>query len=340
MARLCYFRPFLVLFFAALIKFSESSLTKDEPQTQRPTGVFMLVEEIKYTLNFTAARAACLSLNITMATLAQMEEAAEVGLQTCKFGWIAEEIAVVPRAISNIKCGQGKTGVVKWMAPLSKLFGVFCFNASALSGQDEAIKTSTASLTALSRTSSPSVRPTTSPLLTKRPITTPPPKKTTSDSAFTPLVKTTGPTGISSSSSPPPKAIITHSPGSPDHRLTSEPADVSLAFSTPHLTSNCCVSSEPELLQSPSSAKFILGALISLCAALLIMTAAAAVWCGKLSTSCWRRQQKDDMETEMWRNPNCEPEAEEGLDEEEQDPKYSSDLTLCVNPYFKVNSSD
>lgn len=47
-----------------------------------------------------------------------------------RFGWTAEQIAVVPRLTADQKCGKGKTGVVTWAAGTDKKFGVFCFNAS------------------------------------------------------------------------------------------------------------------------------------------------------------------------------------------------------------------
>ncbi|KAI3371003.1 hypothetical protein L3Q82_023652 [Scortum barcoo] len=100
------------------------------PQSPGAAGVFMVTDGGEYTFNFTAARAACLSLNVTMATMAQMERALWGGLETCKFGWIAEQIAVVPRVTSHTKCGKGKTGVVQWLANPDKKFGAFCFNAS------------------------------------------------------------------------------------------------------------------------------------------------------------------------------------------------------------------
>ncbi|XP_055365865.1 lymphatic vessel endothelial hyaluronic receptor 1b isoform X2 [Betta splendens] len=103
-------------------------------------GVFMLIDGGRYTLNFSAATAACLSLNVTMATRAQMERAVQQGLETCKFGWIHERIAVVPRLKSDHNCGQGKTGLVLWFAAEDKKFAVYCFRASDL---EETPQTST-----------------------------------------------------------------------------------------------------------------------------------------------------------------------------------------------------
>lgn len=57
---------------------------KMSAEPQRAAGVFMLIEGGGYTFNFTAARAACLFLNVTIATRAQMERAVRRGLETCK----------------------------------------------------------------------------------------------------------------------------------------------------------------------------------------------------------------------------------------------------------------
>ena len=55
------------------------------PQSGRAAGVFLFIDEGKYTLNFTAARAACRIMNATIATEAQMERAVQHGLETCKY---------------------------------------------------------------------------------------------------------------------------------------------------------------------------------------------------------------------------------------------------------------
>lgn len=47
-----------------------------------------------------------------------------------RFGWTADQIAVIPRRTADIKCGKGKTGVVPWVTSKDQKFGVFCFNAS------------------------------------------------------------------------------------------------------------------------------------------------------------------------------------------------------------------
>ncbi|XP_057693139.1 lymphatic vessel endothelial hyaluronic receptor 1b isoform X2 [Corythoichthys intestinalis] len=48
-----------------------------------------------------------------------------------RFGWVAEQVAVIPRRTVSSRCGNGKTGLVKWYARLDQAFGVFCFSATA-----------------------------------------------------------------------------------------------------------------------------------------------------------------------------------------------------------------
>lgn len=54
-------------------------------------------------------------------------------------------------------------------------------------------------------------------------------------------------------------------------------------------------------------------------------------------------QQKDDVETEMWKHNASDMDLRSQLNEEdgeeESDRKYSSDITLCVNPTFRSNPS-
>ncbi|XP_044048417.1 lymphatic vessel endothelial hyaluronic receptor 1b isoform X2 [Siniperca chuatsi] len=353
MARFSFFTQFLLLSFAAFLLASNSNQIK-VPQSHRAAGVFMLIEGGKYTFNFTAARAACLFLNVTIATKAQMERAVQHGLEMCKFGWTAEQIAVIPRLTADKKCGQGKTGVVTWLASADKKFGVFCFNASDL---EETPNTSPASpqsstfpttLTALTQTSTSAtlvLRSTTKPPPSRAAITT---TKAPEQTAFTLPVKTTHSSRISSTSTTL-KPFSTHIPTSLSHHITSKPTGVSFAFSTSAHPSDFSVSSESVMPHLVSPAKPSLGdaptALIILGIILLLLTAAGLVWYYKLNIfTFWSQgQQKDDIETEMWKHTDSEMDLHsqhEGEEEEESDRKYSSDITLCVNPDIKTNFSE
>ncbi|CAL8235960.1 unnamed protein product [Boreogadus saida] len=83
-----------------------------------------------YTFNASEARLVCQSLGLTIATKAQVQRALSQGFQTCRFGWIDEHLAVVPRATPRPSCGKGKTGLVEWRTSVKRLFDVFCFNES------------------------------------------------------------------------------------------------------------------------------------------------------------------------------------------------------------------
>ncbi|XP_051238891.1 lymphatic vessel endothelial hyaluronic receptor 1b isoform X2 [Dicentrarchus labrax] len=355
MARFGFFTQFLLLSFAAFLLVSDSSLIK-VPQSQRAAGVFLLIEGEEYTFNFTAARDACLFLNVTMATRAQMERALQHGLETCKFGWTAEKIAIIPRLTSDVKCGMGKIGVVTWHASATKPFGVFCFNASDLEGtpnrsttspQSSIFSTTRTTLTRTSTPATPLLKSTTKAPPSTQPTTTKVPEKTSFISTSSVLVKRTQSTRISSTFTAP-KTFSTH-PTSLSHRITSKPTVISYAFSTSAHVSNFPVSSELVMPTSVSPVKPPLGdvptALIIFGIILLLLTAAGVVWYYKLNIfTFWPQgQQKDDIETEMWKHTDSEMDLHcqhEDDEEEELDRKYSSDITLCVNPDMKTNSSE
>ncbi|XP_040894722.1 lymphatic vessel endothelial hyaluronic receptor 1b [Toxotes jaculatrix] len=341
MASFWVFTQFLLLCFAASFPAFESSVIKAAPQSQRVAGVFMVPEGGQYTLNFSAAIAACLFLNVTIATTDQMQRAVQQGLEMCKFGWVAEKIAVIPRRTSAKTCGDGKTGVVPWFAPAERQFGVFCFSGSDLEETQSTSKAAPQTSTSPSTPTTTLVKSTTTTAPSRKPMTTKSPEQTSFTSAFTLPVKIAHSTGISSTSTSL-KSLSTRVPTSLSHLITSKAAVVALAFST----------SEPALPQSVSSAKLSLGvapmALIILGVIVLLLAAAGAVWYYKLNIfTFWSPgQQKDDTETEMWKHTDSETDlhsqhrAEDNDENEEPDRKYSSDIMLCVNPHIKRDSSE
>uniref|UniRef100_A0A8C1N163 Lymphatic vessel endothelial hyaluronic receptor 1a n=1 Tax=Cyprinus carpio TaxID=7962 RepID=A0A8C1N163_CYPCA len=87
----------------------------------------------QYALNASAARDLCEHLGLTIASKAQVAEAQKHSLETCRFGWIDEQIAVVPRVQAKSNCGSGKTGVVVWHANPSTKFEVFYISLGVFS---------------------------------------------------------------------------------------------------------------------------------------------------------------------------------------------------------------
>ncbi|XP_077057897.1 lymphatic vessel endothelial hyaluronic acid receptor 1a [Siphateles boraxobius] len=117
-------------------------LVKVNPK-QAISGVTEISIGNEYALNASAARDLCEHLGLTIASKAQVIEAQKHGLETCRFGWIDEQIAVVPRVEVKANCGSGKTGIVTWRANPSKEFDVFCFNSTDFEAQNQAAVTRT-----------------------------------------------------------------------------------------------------------------------------------------------------------------------------------------------------
>ncbi|KAA0723776.1 hypothetical protein E1301_Tti003109 [Triplophysa tibetana] len=102
-------------------------------------GVFQAYLGKKYELNASAARDVCEYLGVTIASKAQVVDAQKHGFETCMFGWIDEQIAVVPRVQVKSNCGRGEVGVVVWRADVNRKFDVFCFNLTDFEIQNQAM---------------------------------------------------------------------------------------------------------------------------------------------------------------------------------------------------------
>ncbi|XP_067105042.1 lymphatic vessel endothelial hyaluronic acid receptor 1a [Osmerus mordax] len=114
------------------LKTSPRSL-KVFPDGHTVAGVFQVSykttqNQVMYAYNVSEARELCQSLGVTIASKAQVEEALSRGLETCRYGWIDEHFAVIPRVTASKICGNNQTGVVTWRASVQKQFDVFCFN--------------------------------------------------------------------------------------------------------------------------------------------------------------------------------------------------------------------
>ncbi|XP_076012424.1 lymphatic vessel endothelial hyaluronic acid receptor 1a [Genypterus blacodes] len=83
-----------------------------------------------YAFNASEARELCEALRLKIASKAQVQEALSKGLETCRFGWLDENFAVVPRITPSMLCGKNQTGLVSWRTPVKQKFDAFCFNES------------------------------------------------------------------------------------------------------------------------------------------------------------------------------------------------------------------
>ncbi|KAM9807666.1 LOW QUALITY PROTEIN: uncharacterized protein ACB057_005461 [Neosynchiropus ocellatus] len=303
--------PLFLLFFTL----TSSPLANSLAEVTNSHGVFLLIEGDKYTFNYTAARAACLSLRVPMATLAQMQQAVNQGLETCKFGWVEEQVVVVPRKTSDKKCGSGSIGVVKWFASPSKPFAAFCFNPPAPT-TPSTVSTVTLAATHASTHVTHLFRSTTRFLPSRRAEDMNYPPRTTLETAH-------GQQATSGSGLPP-----CPSP------LSSTQASTSTVSSTPV---------PPTSVTSPKSSFGVLPMMLTILGVILVVTGAGAtLYCKKMFAFGSKRLQNEDVETEMWTPTDNETYsahqhgAMEEEEEEETNRTYSSDIKQCVDS--KMNS--
>ncbi|KAI9528497.1 hypothetical protein NQZ68_020323 [Dissostichus eleginoides] len=109
-------------------------------KNQSIAGVFQVsdlnyLNQPQYSYNASDARSLCLSLGVNIASKAQVQEALTRGLETCRFGWIDEHLAVIPRVKALPNCGQNKMGLVTWRVNVIKKLDVFCFDESVAATQ-------------------------------------------------------------------------------------------------------------------------------------------------------------------------------------------------------------
>lgn len=112
-----------------------SRITVFPAASQSIAGVFQVsflnnLNQPEYAFNVSEARRLCLSLGVNIASKAQVQEALTRGLETCRYGWIDEHLAVIPRRKALSNCGRNQAGLVTWRASVTKKFDVFCFNES------------------------------------------------------------------------------------------------------------------------------------------------------------------------------------------------------------------
>ncbi|MFT7802762.1 lymphatic vessel endothelial hyaluronic acid receptor 1 [Arapaima gigas] len=124
---------FLLLMVAIYGQLLPSSQFKVLPEEGQIRGVFEVsTTPHPYAFNASIARIMCEHLGATLATKAQVEEAHAYGLQTCRYGWVQELQAVIPRIEPQQSCGKGATGVLLWNKGAEAPFDAFCFRATDL----------------------------------------------------------------------------------------------------------------------------------------------------------------------------------------------------------------
>ncbi|XP_046897225.1 lymphatic vessel endothelial hyaluronic acid receptor 1a [Hypomesus transpacificus] len=269
------------------LKTSRRSL-KVFPHGHTVAGVFQVSykttrNQLEYAYNVSEARELCQVLGVTIASKAQVEEALSRGLETCRFGWIDEHFAVIPRVTASEICGKNQTGVVTWRAPVQKQFDVFCFNQTESQLEDAT---------------------TDSPVAVSEPR----------ERAPRPPLSGNGP----SISAPRPPSVIRHPPSqsTPQSRPSTSPP---LSPDNPAEEENELPQS---VSAAGSGVGAIPKALMISSTFLLFLATAAVLWYFKIKRSwflCWGAEQKTErVEAEEW-TPTWKKDQPEGHREPEED---------------------
>uniref|UniRef100_UPI00398ECEF1 lymphatic vessel endothelial hyaluronic acid receptor 1-like n=1 Tax=Pristiophorus japonicus TaxID=55135 RepID=UPI00398ECEF1 len=93
----------------------------------RILGVFHIQFYADYQLTLAQAHAACNFVGTVLATKAQVESAHQQGFEMCRYGWVNDGFAVIPRIQPNGLCGKNKTGIVIWRLANDTAFDGYCF---------------------------------------------------------------------------------------------------------------------------------------------------------------------------------------------------------------------
>lgn len=97
--------------------------------TCRFAGVFHVEKNGRYSISRTEAEDLCQAFNSTLPTMEQMKKALDLGFETCRYGFIQDNV-VIPRITPNAICAANNTGVYVLPSNTSH-YDTYCFNASA-----------------------------------------------------------------------------------------------------------------------------------------------------------------------------------------------------------------
>ncbi|KAL2093437.1 hypothetical protein ACEWY4_010749 [Coilia grayii] len=323
-----------LLWFCGVFCVLALDLPQDQVATSRTvSGVFMVMLNNMYSFNASVSSGVCRALHAEIATKAQVETALNNGLEMCRFGWVEEKIAVVPRIKPSEKCGNSKTGLVVWRATEKQLFDVFCFNNTDSLTTPRATTVSTRTTARQERLTSPPPPAKFPPLL----ITSPQPKRPS-------LTTSTKPHSSLSPSIPPPfsskeprttSATTTTRPPSSSHPV--HPSSPSLY--PPEQSSVLASFPSNHTLSSKRGESAGIAVLITVVLVLAILAVLAVYYKKKEGGLLFRRQgqQKGAVETEMFKHfRESDLKRRHSGGDGERSRKCSSDITLLMEQEAKA----
>ncbi|XP_051953834.1 lymphatic vessel endothelial hyaluronic receptor 1b [Xyrauchen texanus] len=282
------------------------------------SGVFLVKTETNiYSFNATTATEACKAIHMRIATKAEVETANKNGFQTCRFGWVEEQIAVIPRTEKSEKCGKNSLGISVWRADISKMFDVYCFKSEGPDAQFETTTSGRPETTtegggtqlnnySIKTTHPSSIQPTTSPATSLHPYTSTPSISFAVNTSSTTLI-TPSLSSLSGSSQATPSPQSLSSLRTLTKSSTSYPSLTSHSSTHSILQLTSTKTHQPLLSPTPAPNRPSITALVILSVILLLLVAALGAGCylkikrGQRFPSWTRMRPKQIIETEMWR---------------------------------------
>ncbi|KAI5100574.1 CD44 antigen isoform X4 [Silurus meridionalis] len=84
----------------------------------------------RYTLKFDEAKELCEALGTTLASVEQLTAAYDKGYESCRYGWVSNGNAAIPRQEPNSLCALNQTGVITIVPTDIDPYDAYCYNKS------------------------------------------------------------------------------------------------------------------------------------------------------------------------------------------------------------------
>ncbi|KAB5565591.1 hypothetical protein PHYPO_G00243360 [Pangasianodon hypophthalmus] len=91
-------------------------------------GVFHIQGNERYSLDFEEAQKLCEELGTTLASNDQVTVAHNVGLESCRYGWISSGNITISRHVPNALCAANMTGVITLVPEEDSLYDAYCYD--------------------------------------------------------------------------------------------------------------------------------------------------------------------------------------------------------------------
>lgn len=93
-------------------------------------GVFHVEKGERYNQTAEEAKKTCAELDVVIANEEQVKIAMDFGFEICRYGWIDDNLLVIPRLTAYVKCANNHVGLYVQHPNITTQWDVFCYNAT------------------------------------------------------------------------------------------------------------------------------------------------------------------------------------------------------------------